>query len=227
MIENQIQYVSNFQELVSLPFHGVVNANCWKRQLQGDFSELVEQIDCTGNLLELKPEDLKELQLSEHGQLARDILLQDYQLLKDHGALPSLNIIRNYERDDAFPFFPTDVYSYHVDRSPVPTDTFLCTYFGDSSEILPNAQAQQKILVPEIRQELMKLHGGQEAGFDSFLREYFFDLHYQELPDSLPINLGVGHLWRLAVDHPESKVPPCVHRAPVEKSGQARMLLIC
>jgi hypothetical protein len=29
----------------------------------------------------------------------------------------------------------------------------------------------------------------------------------------------------LAVDHPESKVLPCVHRAPAEKTN--RLLLIC
>jgi hypothetical protein len=31
----------------------------------------------------------------------------------------------------------------------------------------------------------------------------------------------------LAVDHPESQVPPCIHRAPKEKSGQNRLLMIC
>jgi hypothetical protein len=225
--ENQIQYVSNFQELVSKPFHGIVNANCWKRQLEGDFSEIVEKLDFHGNMIEVKSSDLMKLTLSREGEIAREVILNDLKLLKSHGADPILNLINHYERDDVVPSFPTDVYSYHVDRSPVPTDTFLCTYFGDSSDILPNAQAEQKILVPEIRQKLLKLHGGKEAGFDSFLTEFFFDLHYQEKPKAQPINLGVGHLWRLAVDHPESVVPPCVHRAPEEKSGYLRLLLIC
>ena len=133
----------------------------------------------------------------------------------------------NYERDD-FPLFPTDVYSFHVDRSPVPTDTFLCTYYGAASDILPNAQAVQKILVPEIRAELKKLYqGNEDAGFEAFLSEYFFDLHYQAKPKAQPINLGLGNLWRLAVDNPQSKVIPCVHRAPKEKTGERRLLLIC
>jgi hypothetical protein len=34
------------------------------------------------------------------------------------------------------------------------TDTFLCTYHGTSSDILPNDQATQKILIPEIRKSL-------------------------------------------------------------------------
>jgi len=57
--------------------------------------------------------------------------------------------------------------------------------------------------------------------------EHFFDLHYQAKPNTQPTNLGIGHLWRLAVDHPESQVLPCVHRAPKEKKGESRLLLIC
>jgi hypothetical protein len=101
----------------------------------------------------------------------------------------------------------------------------LCTYFGEASDILPNNEAIQKILIPELRAELKKLFDGPEADFASFLSENFFDLHYQALPNARPINLGIGHLWRLAVDHPESRVLPCVHRAPAEKTN--RLLLIC
>jgi hypothetical protein len=78
------------------------------------------------------------------------------QLLSDFGASPTLNLIQNYERDDELNFISTDVYSFHVDRSPIPTDTFLCTYHGAASEILPNDQVEQKILIPEIREKLFK-----------------------------------------------------------------------
>ena len=225
--ENQIQCVSNFQDLVSTPFHGEMNAICWTRELTGDFSEIVEKVKLTENIVELDEEKLRDLQLSEQGQLARQIILNDLQLLKNHGAAPILNLIKYYDRDDAYPFFPTDVYSFHVDRSPVPTDTFLCTYYGDSGNIVPNAQVIQKVLVPEIRDELKKLFRGPAEGFESFLREHFFDLHYQAKPTARIVNLGQGHLWRLAVDHPESLVPPCIHRAPTEKSGQTRLMMIC
>jgi hypothetical protein len=103
----------------------------------------------------------------------------------------------------------------------------LCTYYGEPSEILPNSQAEQKVLMPEIRDELKKQYHGAEKDFESYLSEHFFDLHYQAKPDANPISLGVGHLWRLAVDYPESKVLPCIHRAPKEKFGQHRLLLIC
>lgn len=226
-INNQIKHLTTFQELVSTPFHGEVNALCWKRKLIGDFSEIVEKIELHENMVELEKEELRELQLSEQGQLAREILLNDLKLLKTHGASPTLNLIKYYERDDTYPFFTTDVYSFHVDRSPIPTDTFLCTYHGESSDILPNSQGIQKIRVPEIRHELKKLHQGADEDFESFLSDQFFDLHYLAQPNAQLINLGTGHLWRLAVDHPESKVLPCLHRAPEEKEGQHRLLLIC
>ena len=223
--ENQIHYVNSFEELVSTAFVGDVNAICWHRKLLGDFSEIIKKVKLNSNLVELNKEHLLKLELSEQGQLARELILNDFELLKTHGASPTLNIIKCYEKDESF--FPTDVYSFHVDRSPVPTDTFLCTYFGEASDILPNAQAQQKVLVPEIRDELKKQYDGKDEDFESFLTEHFFDLHYQTKPQAIPINLGIGHLWRLAVDHPQSKVLPCVHRAPNEKAGENRLLMIC
>jgi len=224
---NQIHCVANFEELVSTPFHGAINAMYWSRPLTGDFAEIANKIAFHENMAVLDQEELLALSLSEQGQLARDIILQDWKALEAHGASPILNVIKCYERDDTYPFFPTDVYSFHVDRSPVPTDTFLCTYHGESSEILPNAQALQKIRVPEIRDELKKIYTGAAEEFDLFLSEHFFDLHYQPKPHAQPIRLGLGHLWKLAVDHPESLVLPCVHRAPKEKEGENRLLMIC
>ena len=226
-IKNQILKVKNFQDLVNTAFQKEINAICWKRKLIGDFYEIVKKVEFEGNMIELSLVELCKLQLSEQGQVAREIIIDDFKELKDYGASPTLNIIKNYDRDDVFPFFPTDVYSFHVDKSPISTDTFLCTYFGESGDIIPNSKSMQKILIPEIRTELKKLYDGSEEGFESFLSEYFFDLHYQPKPNTKPINLGNGHLWKLAVDHPESKVLPCIHRAPKEKTGQKRLLLIC
>ncbi len=224
---NQIHCVSTFQDLVSIPFHGEMNAICWKRKLLGDFSEITNKLELNGNVTIIDMDALFELELSTRGQLARDILVNDFKLLKAQGASPSLNLIKCYERDTSYPFFPTDVYSFHVDRSPIATDTFLCTYHGESSELLPNSQATQKVLIPEIRDELKIIHDGKEQEFESFLSEHFFDLHYLSKPNVTPISLGLGHLWRLAVDHPESKVLPCIHRAPKEVGGQNRLLMIC
>jgi len=225
--DNQIQLVTTFNELVATPFVGKINAMCWERKLLGDFAEIVEKIKPTENITSIEPDELLALELSEQGNLARQTILADWDLLKAHGAQPSLNIIKYYDRDDTHPLIPTDVYSFHVDRSPLPTDTFLCTYIGEPSAILPNAQAIQKIQIPEIRNQLRNEFDGTDKAFETYLSEHFFDLHYQPKPNAQNINLGIGNLWRLAVDHPESKVQPCVHRAPKEKVGEYRLLLIC
>ena len=223
----QIGVVSTFSELIQTNFKGEKNALCWYRNVDGDFSEIVGQLRIKENITEVHPEDLITLQLSEKGNLAREIILNDLQLLADFGASPSLNLLKCYERDDEFDFISTDVYSFHVDRSPIATDTFLCTYHGAASDIIPNSQADQKILIPEIRAKLKELHNGTEEEFENFLKENYFDLHYQVHEDAKPVNLGLGHLWRLAVDHPKQQVLPCIHRAPLENEGEYRLLLIC
>ncbi|MFP3594329.1 DUF1826 domain-containing protein [Chryseobacterium sp. SIMBA_038] len=224
---NQIGVVSTFSELINTNFQGEMNAICWNRNLNGDFKEIVSQLHLKENITEVSIEDLLSLQLSENGNIAREIILNDLQLLTDFGASPSLNLLKNYERDEELDFISTDVYSFHVDRSTIGTNTFLCTYHGAASDIISNNEVEQKILIPEIREKLKELHNGSEAEFETFLKEYYFDLHYQPKPNAKPINLGLGHLWKLAVDHPEQEVLPCVHRAPVENDGEYRLLLIC
>jgi hypothetical protein len=223
----QISVVSSFSELVDMPFQGNTNAICWHRDIVGDFKEIVSKLALKENITEISKHDLLLLELSEQGDRAREIILNDIEQLTVLGASPTLNLIQYYERDDELDFISTDVYSFHVDRSPIETDTFLCTYHGTASDILPNAQAEQKIHISEIREKLKALHDGSAAEFESFLKDYFFDLHYQATPDAAPINLGLGHLWRLAVDHPTQQVLPCIHRAPVERDGEYRLLLIC
>jgi len=224
---NQIGTVFTFSELVGSDFRGEMNALCWQRNLDGDFNEIVAKLRIKENITEVYPEDLIALRLSEEGNRAREIILNDLQLLADFGASPSLNLLKCYERDDEFDFISTDVYSFHVDRSPIATDTYLCTYYGAASDIVSNTQAEQKVLIPEIRAKLKELHNGPSEEFENFLKENYFDLHYQVHEDVEPINLGLGHLWRLAVDHPKQQVLPCIHRAPVENEGEYRLLLIC
>lgn len=224
---SQIGVVSTFSELVHTDFKGEMNALCWYRNLEGDFKEIVDKLQIKENITEIYPKDLLALQLSEKGIIARKIIINDLRLLTDFGASPSLNLLKCYERDDEYDFISTDVYSYHVDRSPIATDTFLCTYHGVPSDIIANEQAEQKILIPEIRKKLKDLHNGPSEEFENFLEENYFDLHYQAKPHVVPINLGLGHLWRLAVDHPKQQVQPCIHRAPIENEGEYRLLLIC
>ena len=222
-----LQPVNSFQELVSTPLQGNMNAIYWPRVLPGNFAEIVQQVQMQQLMEELSEAQLLSMSLSPAGQQARDILLQDLHQLQAHGAQPVLNLIQHYEQDEEQSFFSTDVYSYHVDRSPVATDTILCTYYGDASELLPNTQAEQKVLVPEIRAALWQQYTGAPQDFDAYLTEHYYDLHYQARPSAVPVRLGLGHLCRLAVDYPCSPVLPCIHRAPREHSGLTRLLLIC
>ena len=83
---HQIQYVSNFQDLISSPFQGEINALCWSRKLKGDFSEIVNKLTLNENISVIDQQELIDLQLSEQGQLARETLLNDWKLLEAHGA---------------------------------------------------------------------------------------------------------------------------------------------
>ncbi|WP_299064778.1 hypothetical protein [uncultured Polaribacter sp.] len=221
-----VKKVFSFDALLKTPFQENTNAICLKRTLLGNFAEIIDKIICNDKITVISVKDLESLKLSIEGNLAREILLNDMNVLEEKGAAPVLNIIKNYDADDSYPFFPTDVYSFHVDKSPIPTATFLCTYFGAASDIVSNTEATQKILIPEIREELLKLHDGKEEDFEAFLSDFYFDLHYKANPDAQITNLGIGNFWKLAVDHPTSTVLPCIHRAPKE-NGQTRLLMIC
>ena len=218
--------VCSFEELLNSSFVGDKNAICWERQLRGNFAEIVEKFSHHEGLLVIDLNELKSLDLSEAGKLAREVLISDISLLEAQGAAPVLNLINAYPTEDEDTFFSTDVYSFHVDSSPVASDTFLCTYYGACSEILPNKDAIQKILIRDIREGLMKMYEIEEKDFGDFVDEHFFDLHYQAKIGAMPVNLGIGNLWRLAVKHPEADVLPCIHRAPRE-NGKPRLLLIC
>ena len=112
-------HVSNFDDLINTPFKTPINTISWSRELDGNFEEIIHAIDFDGNILELDEEDLMALNLSEAGKTARNTILSDIKLLTEHGAAPVVNIIKYYEADE-HSLFSTDVYSFHVDRSPIP-----------------------------------------------------------------------------------------------------------
>ncbi|MDP2136705.1 MAG: hypothetical protein Q8J74_02515 [Candidatus Didemnitutus sp.] len=223
----RIKVVGSFAELLKTPFRDGVNALCWPRELPGDFAEILARVDGDEQITSLDEAWLQALTLSEAGQVARNILLEDLRLLRAHGLSPGLDCIRSYPRDDDPAGVPTDVYSFHADSAPVAADTWLCTYSGAPSEGLWNEEAIRRIEVPETRAQLLKLCGGKDdADFREFLREHCYDLHYAPLPGARPYSFGVGNLWRIAVDSPDSPVPPCLHRAPENLPGQPPRLLL-
>ena len=95
---SQIGTVSSFSELVYTDFKGERNALCWYRNLEGDFAAIVSQLQLKKNITEVNPKDLLALQLSEKGNIAREIILNDLRLLVDFGASPALNLLKCYDR---------------------------------------------------------------------------------------------------------------------------------
>lgn len=223
----RLKVVGSFEELVMTPMRDGINALCWPRMLPGDFGEIVEKLGVGKGITSIDEERLLALELSDAGRVAREILLQDQELLRARELLPSLDCINGYENEIEPDLLRTDVQSWHVDSATVEADTYLCTYFGAASEGLRNEEAIRRVDVPEMRAELRQLYGGgDDMGFREFLNENYLDLHYKLLPHALPFSFGLGHLWRIATLYPESPVPPCIHRAPATLPGQPPRLLL-
>ncbi len=225
----RIQQVSTFEQLLATPFAAGVNALCWERTLPGDFGQVIARLGPGDGepIVTLDEARLRALPVDAAGRAAVDVLLADLNLLRDRGLDPVLNCIHAYPRDEEPGPVATDVYSFHADSAPIPADTWLCTYHGAPSEGLRNEEARRRVDVPETRAALLECFGGaDDEAFREFLHEHCYDLHYAPTAGAQPYSFGTGHLWRIAVEHPESPVPPCIHRAPATTPGQPPRLLL-
>jgi hypothetical protein len=235
----RIKVVSSFHELVTTPFGEGINGLCWQRSLEEagelglklDFAEVVQQLGTSMGLSDgmatLDEERLRGLPLSAAGRAAVEVILEDLRLLHEQGLSPIADCIHGYPRDEEPGVVPTDVYSFHADSATAEADTYLCTYFGPSSEGIRNEDALQRVSVPETRAALLELFGGEEdEDFREHLRENCYDLHYAPLPGAQVFSFGLYNLWRIAVDYPGSPVPPFIHRAPETQAGDAPRLLL-
>lgn len=223
----RIRQVRSFEELWSTRFADGVNALCWERTLPGDYAEVIAKLGPGEGIVVLEDERIRSLELTPAGQLAAEAMLADQQLLRDHDLVPSLNCVYDCVCGFDAGTVPTDVTSFHVDSAPVEVDTWLCTYFGASSEGLRNEDALLKVEITEIREQLLKEYGGaDDAGFAEFLHEHSYDSHYAPKPGATPYPFGTFALWRIATRWPDSPVPPCIHRAPENHPDSPRLLLI-
>lgn len=227
---DRIRVVNSFDELVTCAFGPKVNAICWPRALNGNFDELAACFSGKKEIISLDEELLDSLRpnLSAQGRAAADALIEDQCLLRAHGLSPSIECVPRYLRDEMSEVVPTDVYSFHADRAPVATDTYLCSYNEAATEGLRNDAAQRLIDLPSIRAELLKLFRQEEEGddFEAYLSENCYDLHYRASVDAAPFSFGIGNLWRIAVEYPGCPAPPCLHRAPETVSGRPPRLLL-
>ena len=222
-----VRRVGSFEELRATPFADGINALCWERSLPGDYAEVIAKLGRGAGIVALEDERLRALDLGPAGRLAAEAMLADQTLLREHDLAPSLNCVYDCVRGPDAGIVPTDVTSFHVDSAPVEVDTWLCTYFGACSEGLRPEDALLKVELPEIRAGLLKEYGGaDDAGFAEFLHEHSYDSHYAPKPGATPYPFGTFSLWRIATRWPGSPVPPCVHRAPENRPGSPRLLLI-
>ncbi|MBS0661421.1 MAG: hypothetical protein JSR82_24675 [Verrucomicrobia bacterium] len=223
----RLRVVGSFAELLQTPFADGVNALCWPRELTGDFAEVVRHLPPGTGIQTLDEDTLLALPLSAAGREAVDTLGGDLALLREAGLDPVLDAVFPHERELPPGPVPTDVYSWHADSATVEADTWLCTYHGASSELLRQEDAIRRVDVPATRAELRQIFGGPEGPeFGEFLQERCYDLHYVARPGAKPVVFGHGNLWRIAVEHPDRLVTPCVHRAPLTPPGAATRLLL-
>lgn len=220
--------VHSFAELVGTPLRDGVNALCWSRSLPGDFAEVAARLARADvGIHALDEEELRALPVSTAGRLAVEAMLADFRLLRDRQLDPVLNFINGSAHDEPDALVATDVFSWHADRAPVPLDTYLCTYFGPTSEGLRNEDASRRVDDPATRAALLQHYGGaDDDGFRDFLAEHSYDLHYAAAPGAQPFCFGHFNLWRIALTYPGNPVPPCIHRAPETAPGEVRLLLI-
>lgn len=228
-VSSRVRAVHSFEELAGTAFAGNTNALCWRRTLPGDFAEIVACLGAGDGepVIVLDPAMLRALPLGPAGRIARDCMLADFQRLSDRELAPVLNCVYDYPRDNRPGPVATDVFSFHVDSAPCETDTWLCTYHGQASEGLCNDEARRLVDVPEIRAALLARYGGaDDAGFQDFLTENAYDLHYSALSYARPHSFGLGNLWRIVTAYPGCPVPPSIHRAPPTTPGAPPRLLL-
>ncbi len=227
----RIQVVTSFEALLATPLAANCNAVCWQRTLAGDFEEVmrggVVGREATDGIYTLDEASLSAMRVSAAGATAVATLVSDLQRLQQVGHQPKLDCVVRYARDDEDEVMATDVYSFHVDRATVATETFLCSYTEPASEGLCNEDAVRRVDMPQIRARLLEEFGGCEGEeFTAWLAEHCFDLHYAPVAHGRPFDFGVGNLWRIAVDYPGCPVSPCIHRAPETPHGAPPRLLL-
>jgi len=230
--------VGSFDELAATAFSGPCNALCWERRLDGDFGEvaraLTQSQDLAGGVTSVEPARLDALDVSSAGRVAVLAMLADLDRLRGSGHAPEISLVAAYPHDPD-EVLPTHVYSFHVDRADVPTDTFLCSYTSPASEGLGPLEARRAVDVPAIRSKLFEQFqssgsgSGMDVGpgaFAAYLRDLHYDLHFIPGPNASPHSFGVGHLWRIAVEYEGSPVAACIHRAPMHSAAQGPRLLL-
>lgn len=225
--------VASFDALVGAAFGGGVNAYVCARDVDGDFDGLAARcaaadadFDVDG-LTTLSPAALRACAASSAQARAAEAVCSDWERLAALGKDPTLNVIARYPHDTRGLPIAVDVHSFHADRAPIETDTWLCTYAGAPSEGLDNDAATAILDDDAVRAAVRAAAGDvDDDAFAAFVVDHSFDLHHRVHDPAGVFSFGQRALWKIAVQWPGAPVPPCLHRAPLP-DGALRLLLIC
>ena len=91
MNSHRIRIVGSFGELIATPFGEEINALCWPRQLPGDFQEIIDQLQAEEGMTTIADGDLRALNLTAAGAVARDGLVADLAMMRCQGLAPTLD----------------------------------------------------------------------------------------------------------------------------------------
>ena len=148
-------------ELIATPFADGINALCWRRELCGDFGEVVAKLAAGDGIVTVDDDEFLALEVRAAGREAIEVIREDLRQLREVERDPVLNCIHSYPRDEASGPVRTDVFSWHADSAPVEADTWLCTYYGPPSEGLPNEKALRRVDIPETTSSSLNILGSQ------------------------------------------------------------------
>lgn len=229
--------VASVDALVDAAFGDGVNAYVCARDVDGDFAGLAARCAAADPDFDADRDDAGVVTLSPDALCARaaslaqaraaELVCSDWERLAALGKDPVINVIARYPRDTRGLPIAVDVHSFHADRAPIETDTWLCTYAGAPSEGVDNDAATAILDDDAVRAAVRAAAGDvDDDAFAAFVADNSFDLHHRVRDPAGVFSFGQHALWKIAVQWPGAPVPPCLHRAPLP-DGALRLLLIC
>ena len=88
-----VRVVDSFDALITSAFANDCNALCWKRDLSGNFDEILRGLEPAGGIVPVDEDWLRDADLSPAGRAAARTILEDLRQLREAGPDPEVNVI--------------------------------------------------------------------------------------------------------------------------------------